>query len=645
LVIEDEEYARECMCDFLELVGFSCVRAANGREGIELFGRHEPDLIVTDIRMPEMDGFDILKFLQSYSSETPVIVISGTNSLDDVAQCLKLGAWDYIVKPVYDYGVVEMSILRVLEKKQLIEENRRYREYLEEEVIKRSDELLSSTVRFKTLFNLAGDILFIHDGGGKIIDCNETAFRHMGYGRKRMLEMNMRDLIVAEDAALFEQVMARLPRKSSIMYELRCALHSGAVSTMELHATMITTEAQPIVFAICRDITERRRLEQEREELKRQIVATQKMELVGLLASGIAHDFNNVLTALTGYVTLLQMDVSKSGGSAAEYADKIAAVAAKGQALAGRLMSFIRKKRDELVPVDIHGALREAETLLRPNCKGVRITLELGAENSVVLGDDSQIQNVFLNLGLNARDAMPGGGEIVFRTYNEGGCGGRGLERKGCGFIGIDVADNGTGIDGEIIGKIFDPLFTTKPQGEGTGIGLPGVQFCVKNLNGSIGVSSEVGRGTTFKVLLPLHAGAAREADLSGLRVVVVAEGGEAAEALCGRLARAGAQVRRIGDAEAALNEMRGGAGETAAVIVDYDAHALDESALSEGIAEAAPDALVVKILSRDRVALGSNRGCAALANAPIDGDAFAESLAACIRGCASGCRVGGGGC
>ena len=631
MVIEDEDYARECISDFLELVGFSAVQAKNGREGVELFGKCEPDIVITDIKMPEMSGFEILKFVRVYSAETPVIVISGTSSLDDVAQCLKLGAWDYIVKPVYDYGVLEMSVLRALEKKQLLEENKRYREYLEDEVIKRSDELLSSAVRFKTLFNLASDVLFIHDRDGKIIDCNEAAFRHTGYGRKRLLEMNMRDIVSPEDVGHFERVMARLPRKSSVMYELRCVNKEGAVSVMELHATMITTEAVPLVFVICRDVSERRRMEQEREELMAQVEAAHRVELVGMLVSGIAHDFNNVLTALTGYASLLQADAAKMGAPLAGYAEKINDIAAKGQGLTARLMSFIRKKREELVPVDVHKALQETEQLLRPNSKQVRIDLELGAEKHVVLGGDSQIQSVFLNLGLNARDAMPDGGVLTFRTYNEERC--VGSERKGCGFVCIDVADTGTGMDESVISKIFEPLFTTKRQGSGTGIGLASVLYCVKNMHGSVGVDSKVGAGATFKVSFPLYDGGAHKTvDLSGKRVLVVTEDAETARRICGRLEREGIGARHVSEPETALDMARDGAENTAAVIVDYDLHMYDENSFVNALADAAPDMLVIKMLSKERITLGSNKNYLAFVNVSTDSDMFFEALAMYIQ-------------
>ena len=630
LIIEDEDYARVCISDFLELVGFSAIQAKNGREGIELFGQHEPDVIITDIIMPEMSGFDILKFLQTYSAETPVIVISGTESLDDVATCLKLGAWDYIIKPVYDYGVVEMSVLRVLEKKQLLEENRRYREYLEGEVIKRSDELLYGTVRFKTLFNLASDVMFIYDQDGEIIDCNEMAVRHTGYTRKQLLEMNMQQLIADEDAALFSKMLNKLHGRDNIMYEIRYKCRDGRVTIMEHNATMVVTDTSPLVFVVSRDITEKRQMESERDELKRQIVAAQKMELVGLLAGGIAHDFNNVLTALTGYASLLETALAGKGGTEADYAAKITTIANKGQALTSRLMSFIHKKRDELVPVDVHKALKDTEVLLRPNSKNIKIFLELNAESHTVLGDESQIQNALLNLSLNARDAMPSGGKLTFRTSNSEP--NSGSERKG-GFIKIDVIDTGTGIDEAIIKKIFDPLFTTKPPGEGTGLGLPGVLYCLKNLHGDISVDSAAGKGTTFTITLPLYKeGSLEKIDMSEKQVIIVTGDAKAAGVLGARLELEGISVKQFGDAASALGWVKDNAGKIAAVMADHELPLFDETSFNDGISDAAPQTLIIKMLCTEMISIGSNKDIKAFVNTPLDSNRFSEAVTEYIR-------------
>jgi signal transduction histidine kinase len=416
------------------------------------------------------------------------------------------------------------------------------------------------------------------------------------------------------------------------MYDLRFVLHSGAIAPTELHATIVTTGTQPLVFVICRDITERRRMEQEREELKKQVAAAQKMELVGMLASGIAHDFNNVLSALTGYASLLQMNLAGSDAITSEYAGKISEIATKGQALTDRLMSFIRKKREELVPIDIHKVLKDTELMLRPNSKHIDIKLDLGAENCFVLGDESQIHGAFLNLGLNARDAMPNGGELVFKTYNEEGC--AGSERKGCGFIRVDVIDGGTGMDEQVVRKIFDPLFTTKDPGKGTGLGLPGVLYCVKNLHGYIDVESKAGDGTTFKVTLPLYSqDTMGQIDLSGKRVMIITDNFEAADMMSEKLSYEGIRARHFDETEAALEWLKkGNAEKTAAIIIDFDFLLFDDNGFLEEIAAAAPKKLIIKILSRDQVSLGSNRDYVAFINTPIDSDMFFESLAMYIR-------------
>jgi PAS domain S-box-containing protein len=419
-----------------------------------------------------------------------------------VVQSLKLGAWDYILKPINDYNVLELAIARVVERQQLVKENKRYREYLEDEVIKRTDELLRSTAQFKTLFNFAGDIIFIHDSDGRITNCNEQALKYTGYSREELLEMTMQQLIVKEDISLFLQSMARLPKENSVIHELRLAGCDGTDTIFELHAVMVSLEELPQIFVICRDITERRRMELEREELRKQVMSAQKMELVGLLASGLAHDFNNVLSALTGYTYLLQKKITDND-AVSGYIDKITEITAMGQSLTRRLTSFVKKDKEELTEVDIHKTIKDAELLLRSSCKLLDIAFDFGAQNFSVMGDESALQNAFLNIGLNARDAMPEGGKLTFKTYNVDKC--DDAENNGCGFIRIEASDTGIGMSEETVKKLFDPLFTTKDSGTGRGLGLTSVNYCVKNLRGHIGVESTPGKGTAFKITLPLH--------------------------------------------------------------------------------------------------------------------------------------------
>ena len=500
LAIEDEDLLREYVCDFLDDIGFETLQASNGREGLEMIRSEKPDLVLTDLRMPEMNGLDVLSTIQSEFPELPVIVISGTGTLSDVIQSMKYGAWDYILKPVHDYNILELSVNRVLERKRLLDENKKYREHLEEEVVKRTEELIKSTQSFKTLFNFAGDAIFIHDLQGTIIDFNQQAMDCSGYPRQELRNMNMEQLFIPEESGTFKENLKKLHVMSRAMYESVHLHRNGKTVPVEVHACMITMDdATPRILAICRDISERKNAEEERKQLEKQIVTSQKMESLGALASGIAHDFNNILAALNGYTILLRSKL-QSGSGESLYLEKINDIITMGQNVTRRITTFIRKEKEELSKVNIHHVLSDIESLLRPNCHGISISLDLQAQEPDVLGDETQLQNMFLNLGINARDAMPSGGKLVFSTCNMS----MPDMVSGEKVLGIRVTDTGTGMSKETVSRIFDPLFTTKERGKGTGLGLTSVLYCVKNLHGRIDVESTLGQGTVFQILFPV---------------------------------------------------------------------------------------------------------------------------------------------
>ena len=318
LAIEDEELLREYMCDFLEDKGYITLQAPNGRIGIEMIRSEHPDLVLTDLRMPEMNGLDVLAMIQAEVPNLPVIVISGTGSLQDVIQSMKYGAWDYILKPIHDNSIIELSVNRVLERKRLIEENTRYHEHLEEEVIKRSSELLKSTLRFKSLFNLAGDMIFVFDLSGNILETNQQAARSLGYPVEKVQQMKMRELFDPNHVHTFEDKLIKIAAGVSAMFESIFITSDGVAVPVEVNACAITVDDVQQVFAICRDITERKKAENEQRQLEQQLFTMQKMEMIGSLASGIAHDFNNILTALDGYASLMQQKL-ETESSASNY--------------------------------------------------------------------------------------------------------------------------------------------------------------------------------------------------------------------------------------------------------------------------------------------------------------------------------------
>jgi PAS domain S-box-containing protein len=255
---------------------------------------------------------------------------------------MKFGAWDYILKPIHDYSILELSVKRVLERKRLLEENKQYRQHLEKEVAIRTQDLNKSTLKFETLFNLAADAILIHDTQGNIIDINQKAIRYSGLEREQILKSTIFDLFTETEEDVLKKYMADLNNGKHILFESYMKSGDSAVIPVEVSASLITMDNSLQIMAVARDITERKKAEEERRELEKQIVAAQKMELLGLLASGVAHDFNNVLSALTGYTVLLRSKM-KQGSAEEEYLKKINGIIAMGQNVARRITTFVKK--------------------------------------------------------------------------------------------------------------------------------------------------------------------------------------------------------------------------------------------------------------------------------------------------------------
>ncbi|MCP4714114.1 MAG: response regulator [Deltaproteobacteria bacterium] len=256
------------------------------------------------------------------------------------------------------------------------------------------------------------------------------------------------------------------------------------------------------------DITQRKKEEEDRKQVQRLFQQAQKMETVGMLASGIAHDFNNALSGVVGAAQLLEMTVP-AGSQEAKLTSAIITAGKTGTHLAGRLLSLSRQSEEEFELVDLHTVLTDTVHLLSSGSRKVTIKTELTAERTRLLGDVNQLQNAFINLGVNARDAMPAGGKLIYatrmQTMTEADINKYPQELGPGDYISVNVTDTGGGIPAELLDRIFEPLFTTKEPGKGTGLGLASVYSCVQSHKGIISVDSTVDKGTTFSILLPLE--------------------------------------------------------------------------------------------------------------------------------------------
>lgn len=529
LIVDDEELIRLNLRALLEDLGYRVTEAANGREGLVAFDREHPDLVLADLRMPVMDGLSMIAALRDKSPETPIVVVSGAGTVREAVDSLRVGAWDYIMKPVPDAEGLDITIRRALEKARLLRENRLYREHLE----KTAEALRASEERYALAVQGSNDGIWDLDlSTGKVYHSPRWN-GILGYDENEIpasyIEWESR--IHPDDHHRFmETQKAHLEgRIPTLEVELRLRHKDGSYRwVLSRGACLRDPDGKPYRMAgSLTDITEHKKLEQ-------QLLQSQKMESVAILAGGVAHEFNNLLTAVSGYGQMLRESIPADDEPSQESVGNVLKAAERAAELTTRLLAFSRRQIINPEPVPLDAVIINSRNLIE---KIIGDTIEyevnLSAENLPVKADMGQMEQVLANLAANARDAMPHGGRLLITTSKE-------VVREGSEalhdlaapgeYAVISVADTGRGIDKDLE-KIFEPFFSTKKVGEGPGLGLSIVYGIIKQHNGSITVSSEPGRGTTFTIYLPLIAGHVHEEKsrtpaprAAGTKTVLVAE-------------------------------------------------------------------------------------------------------------------------
>ncbi len=339
---------------------------------------------------------------------------------------------------------------------------------------------------------------------GRLLEVNDAYVRMMGYERSELIGRTSTELNMWAPGER-DRVMAKLQESGALRnYDTTFRTKGNQIREAQISIDKIQVQDEPCLLVTIRDVTESRLMEV-------QLRAAQKMEAIGRLAGGVAHDFNNVLMIISTAAQMMQ-SATHDADKKARYLSQIQSATEKATSLTKQLLAFSRQQVLHPAILDLNTVVGDLWKML-PQLLGedVETVLHLASDLGSVSADRGQIEQVIMNLAVNARDAMPGGGTLIVETANvetanaslDGTPGRHGAENPTADFVILAVTDTGTGMDAETQAKVFEPFFTTKEIGKGTGLGLATVYGIVKQSAGHVTVSSELGKGTTFKVYLP----------------------------------------------------------------------------------------------------------------------------------------------
>ncbi len=382
-------------------------------------------------------------------------------------------------------------------------------------------DLHESEERFRATFEQAAVGISHVSTDGRFLRVNRRLCEKLGYTREELLARTFQEITHPADLkADMENVRRMLAGEiQAYAMEKRYVRKDGTAAWIALTVSLARdAEGRPKYFiSVIEDIEPRRRAEEQETRLRTQLEQAQKMESVGQLAGGIAHDFNNLLTAILGFCELVLSDENASHRSELE---EIKHAGERAAALTRQLLAFSRKQVFQLELLDLNAVVVKMEAMLRRLIgEDVRLTSTLSPEIGLVKVDRSQIEQVLLNLAVNARDAMPGGGVLRIETANadvDETLAGADAPNAPARFVVLTVSDTGCGMDSETQRRVFEPFFTTKPKGKGTGLGLATVYGIVKQSGGFVSFSSEQQKGTSFRIYLPRAGEPAAMSALSG---------------------------------------------------------------------------------------------------------------------------------
>ncbi|MBI4774171.1 MAG: PAS domain S-box protein [Deltaproteobacteria bacterium] len=378
--------------------------------------------------------------------------------------------------------------------------------------------LKDEAMRRRVLFEQSRDGIVVIDQNGKVYESNRQYAGMLGYSMEEMHQLHVWDWDVQWTRDQLME-MVRAVDASGDHFETRNRRKDGSLIDVEISTNAARFADGKLVFCVCRDITGRKKDEEERKKYESQLYLAQKHEAIGTLAGGIAHDFNNILSSIIGF-TELSLDDVQEGTELYQNLSEVLVAALRARDLVKQILTFTRQSKDESKPINICSLVKEVMNMLRATIPtSIRIETNLSEKRLTVNGDPTQIHQVIINLATNASHAMAENGGVMGITVESIRFDGRIKhhypELEPGSYVRLSVSDTGHGIRKEHINYIFDPYFSTKSTDQGSGLGLAVVRGIVKAHRGHITVYSEVGKGTTFNVYLPLESKLETESNVS----------------------------------------------------------------------------------------------------------------------------------
>ncbi|MBL7177793.1 MAG: response regulator [Desulfobacteraceae bacterium] len=505
LCIDDEEGILKVFSITLADAGYEVLTARDGESGIQLCKEKAPQILITDIRMPGMDGIEVLKRIKETDPDKEVIVVTGYGEMDMAIRALQLDASDFINKPINDEALF-VALERAKKRYTTRQELQGWATLMEERWLETAEELARTFNFQKNMIESSIDGIMGCDKDGKVVTFNKSIERMLGYSKGEVLGKMPFNVFfpVGEAEKLKEELYSEKygGKNRLFIFENNLITKEGHKIPVQLSATILFEEDEEIgMVGFFRDLREIRRLEQQFDDQAR-LLHQDKMMSLGRLAASVVHEINNPLAGMLNYIRLMIKILNrgpfeqKNMDKFQRYLGLIENETGRCSEIVSNLLALSRKSKLEFREMNIRELMQKCIMLSQHKLtlENIQLKTDPIKENPMISGDFNQIQQCIINLILNAIDAMPDGGTLTLGVSID----------HDKNVVEIRIGDTGQGISKEDLTHIFDPFYTTKMEGKGLGLGLSTVYGIIDRHKGTISVESDLGKGSVFTIKLPL---------------------------------------------------------------------------------------------------------------------------------------------